>query len=176
MRLVVGYLATPSGEDGLALGIQLARTLGAQLDICIVLPPDRMLPGMVPTGGYEEILTEQAQQWLAAAASVPDGIEATSHISVTTTVSSASTPSRTPSARWRSRNPAEFPVTSTITDGPTVEDAVNKLDWYDGDLIMVGSSRLAQPRRLFLGSTAANMLRVLQVPMVVVPKEDAGGD
>jgi nucleotide-binding universal stress UspA family protein len=41
-----------------------------------------MLPGMVPAGGYEEILTEQAQQWLAAAgASVPDGIEATSHIS-----------------------------------------------------------------------------------------------
>ncbi len=67
MRLVVGYLATPSGEDGLALGIQLARTLGAQLDLCIVLPPDRTLPGMVPTGGYEEILTEQAQQWLAQA-------------------------------------------------------------------------------------------------------------
>ena len=82
MRLVVGYLATPSGEDCLALGIQLARTLGAQLDICIVLPPDRMVPGMVPTGGYVEILTEQAQQWLAAAvASVPDGIEATPHIS-----------------------------------------------------------------------------------------------
>ena len=82
MRLVVGYLATPSGEDGLALGVQLARTLGAQLDICFVLPPDRMVPGMVPTGGYEEILTEQAQQWLAAAgASVPDGIEAATHIS-----------------------------------------------------------------------------------------------
>ncbi len=27
MRLVVGYLATPSGDDGLALGIRLARTL-----------------------------------------------------------------------------------------------------------------------------------------------------
>ena len=73
----------------------------------------------------------------------------------------------------RSALPADFPVTSTITDGPTVEAAINKLDWYDGDLIMVGSSRLAQPRRLFLGSTAAKMLHVVQVPMVVVPKEDA---
>jgi nucleotide-binding universal stress UspA family protein len=34
----------------------------------------------------------------------------------------------------------------------------------------VGSSRLAQPRRLFLGSTAAKILRELPVPMVVVPR------
>ena len=68
--------------------------------------------------------------------------------------------------------PEGFPVTSTIVDGPTVEAAVNKLEWHDGDLIMVGSSRLGAPRRLFLGSTAAKMLRVLQVPMVVVPKEE----
>ncbi|MGV7903974.1 universal stress protein, partial [Mycobacterium kansasii] len=54
--------------------------------------------------------------------------------------------------------------------GDTVEDAVNGLDWHPGDLIMVGSSRLAAPRRLFLGSTAAKMLRVLDVPMVVVPR------
>jgi nucleotide-binding universal stress UspA family protein len=67
--------------------------------------------------------------------------------------------------------PDGFPVTATITDGPTVEAAVNKLEWYDGDLIMVGSSRLGAPRRLFLGSTAAKMLRVLEVPMVVVPRE-----
>ena len=44
--------------------------------------------------------------------------------------------------------------------------------WQDGDLVMVGSSRLAQPRKLFLGSTAAKMLRVLPVPMVVVPKHE----
>lgn len=55
-----------------------------------------------------------------------------------------------------------------------MEAAVNKLDWHEGDIIMVGSSRLAQPRRLFLGSTAAKMLRVLQVPMVVIPKEEGG--
>ncbi len=36
---------------------------------------------------------------------------------------------------------------------------------------MVGSSRLSAPKRLFLGSTAAKMLRVLDVPMVVVPRD-----
>ena len=65
--------------------------------------------------------------------------------------------------------PEGFPVSATIVDGHTVEDAVSKLDWQDGDIIMVGSSRLSAPRRLFLGSTAAKMLRVLDVPMVVVP-------
>jgi nucleotide-binding universal stress UspA family protein len=73
--------------------------------------------------------------------------------------------------------PAAIPVTSTIVDGATVEDAVSKLDWRDGDLIMVGSSRLSAPKRLFLGSTAAKMLRVLDVPMMVVPRDQLdGGD
>ena len=61
-------------------------------------------------------------------------------------------------------------VDSVVVLGDTVEDAVNGLEWHPGDLIMVGSSRLAAPRRLFLGSTAAKMLRVLDVPMVVVPR------
>lgn len=89
------------------------------------------------------------------------------------------------SARERARNhaqdtldvaraalPAEFPIEVIIADGSTVESAVRQLDWQDGDLVMVGSSRLAQPRKLFLGSTAAKMLRVLPVPMVVVPKHE----
>jgi nucleotide-binding universal stress UspA family protein len=70
--------------------------------------------------------------------------------------------------------PEAIPVTSTIVDGPTFEDAVDKLDWRDGDLIMVGSSRLSAPKRLFLGSTAAKMLRVLDVPMMVVPRDQLG--
>ena len=57
-----------------------------------------------------------------------------------------------------------------------MEAAVDKLEWHDGDLIMVGSSRLAQRRRIFLGSTAAKMLRVLQIPIVVVPRDDASID
>ena len=38
MKLVVGYLATPGGADAVALGARLARTLGAELELCIVLP------------------------------------------------------------------------------------------------------------------------------------------
>jgi nucleotide-binding universal stress UspA family protein len=70
----------------------------------------------------------------------------------------------------RASLPADVDVTSVVAEGATVEDAVNQLDWHDGDVILVGSSRLAQPRRLFLGSTAARMLRVLRVPVIVVPR------
>lgn len=54
--------------------------------------------------------------------------------------------------------------------GDSVEDAVARLAWLPGEIVLVGSSRLAQPKRLFLGSTAAKMLHELPVPMVVVPR------
>lgn len=61
---------------------------------------------------------------------------------------------------------------ATVEEAPgdTVEDAVAHLSWLPGEVILVGSSRLAQPRRLFLGSTAAKMLHELPVPMIVVPR------
>lgn len=287
MKLVVGYLATPGGADALALAVRLARTLGAELGVSIILPPDRAVPSLVTVGGYDELLAEQAEHWLAEArASIPPDITAGTHVSfddsyadglikeaariqadlivvggsggglagsyslgsvvnellhsspvpvavaprgtressidsvreVTCAIGeregadllldtavrfsqAAGTPLRLVSlvsldpmfgtlrgdddavherARAhaqqtldtaKSRLPEGFPVDSTIVDGRTVEDAVSKLQWQDGDLIMVGSSRLSAPKRLFLGSTAAKMLRVLEVPMMVVPRD-----
>ena len=63
-----------------------------------------------------------------------------------------------------------------VDRGDSIENAVAHLDWEEGELALVGSSRLAQPRRLFLGSTAAKMLRELPVPMVVVPRTHHEGD
>ncbi|MGV0642747.1 universal stress protein [Mycolicibacterium sp. XJ2546] len=287
MRIVVGYLATPGGADAVALGVRLARTLGAELDLCLVLPTDRVPPSYAPVGGYREHLTDHAEEWLAAArASVPDDVGVASRVAfddsstdalikeaarvqadlivvggaggglgasyslgsvvngllhsapvpvavaprgtrhssaervreVTCAIGeragadlllenavrfsrAADAPLRLvslvaldpvlgvlrrddPAVRERAlaharhthetaklRLPEGFPVTSTIVEGRSVEEAVGKLDWRDGDLIMVGSSRLGAPRRLFLGSTAAKMLRVLDVPMMVVPRD-----
>ncbi|MGV7507526.1 universal stress protein, partial [Mycobacterium kansasii] len=39
-RIAVAYLATPGGDDALAVGAQIARSLGAHLDLCMVLPLD----------------------------------------------------------------------------------------------------------------------------------------
>jgi len=57
-----------------------------------------------------------------------------------------------------------------VARGESIEDAVQSLSWEPGELAIVGSSRLAQHRRLFLGSTAAKILHELPVPMVVVPR------
>ncbi|GAA4398485.1 universal stress protein [Tsukamurella soli] len=287
MRLLVGYLATDSGADGVALGIRLARTLGASLDIATVVPPG-------DAAGYDDVVATAAQEWLTeAAATVPDDIATATHVvvdesfalglidlaerldveaivvgaardgllgrhsigSVTTELLHSSpvplalaprgarlattarirqvtcaigtrsgagllldTAVRAARATMRGEDgeadpvplrlvslialdplpvslpdadevrynrarahtqallaaaeaalPAGFPVTTEVGEGPTIEDAAAGIDWQDGDLIMVGSSRLAMYRRLFLSTTAAKMLRVLQIPMVVVP-------
>jgi nucleotide-binding universal stress UspA family protein len=290
MKLVVGFLATPGGADAVALGVRLARTLGAQLELCLVLPPDRAETARLSVGTFDSLLAEQAQKWLKEAV-IPADVVARSHVSfaesfadgllreiarleadaivvggaggglagplslgsvvnellhsspvpvavaprgtrhsdvervreVTCAIGerqgadlllrtavrfskAAGTPLRLASlvaldpmfGRLRGDAdavrdralahaqhtldiakdalPETISVTSTVVDGATVEDAVSKLDWRDGDLIMVGSSRLSAPRRLFLGSTAAKMLRVLDVPMMVVPRDQIDGD
>jgi nucleotide-binding universal stress UspA family protein len=81
MKLVVGYLATPGGADAMALGARLARTLDADVEACIILPPERMVPSRTGTQDYESKLTEQAEKWLAEArSSVPDDVTADSHV------------------------------------------------------------------------------------------------
>lgn len=65
---------------------------------------------------------------------------------------------------------AELDAEVVIARGESIEDAVSHLSWEPGEIAVVGSSRLAQPRRLFLGSTAAKMLHELPVPMIVVPR------
>ena len=56
-----------------------------------------------------------------------------------------------------------------VAEGRSIEEAVDDLDWEDGEVLVIGSSRLAQARSIFLGSTANRILRALPVPMLVVP-------
>ncbi|MEC5199005.1 nucleotide-binding universal stress UspA family protein [Arthrobacter sp. PL16] len=58
-----------------------------------------------------------------------------------------------------------------VAHGRTIEQAIDDIEWDPGELVIVGSSRLAQHRQIFLGATANKMLRALPVPMVVVPRD-----
>ncbi|MCA1307634.1 universal stress protein [Microbacterium sp. 2216-1] len=78
-------------------------------------------------------------------------------------------------AQAREALPAGVEATVERATGDSVEDAVAHLPWEPGEIVLVGSSRLAQPRRLFLGSTAAKMLHELPVPMIVVPRTRGTG-
>jgi nucleotide-binding universal stress UspA family protein len=61
-------------------------------------------------------------------------------------------------------------VSVETAHGSSIEEAVEAMAWDEGEVLLVGSSRLAQHMRLFLGSTANKILRTLTIPMVVVPR------
>lgn len=67
--------------------------------------------------------------------------------------------------------PDTSPVTSVVGRGRSLEEAVQTLQFEPSEVVLVGSSRLAGPRQLFIGASARKMLRALPVPMVVVPRE-----
>jgi nucleotide-binding universal stress UspA family protein len=73
-------------------------------------------------------------------------------------------------ARATAALPAECPVTSVVGHGDSLEDAVQGLDFEDSEIVMIGSSRMAQPKRLFLGHSASKIMRALPVPMIVWPR------
>ncbi|GAA2050885.1 universal stress protein [Williamsia deligens] len=283
-HVVVGYLATPSGADGVELGVSLAQALGAVLDlVCVVREeePDGT-PGRAP---YQQLLVERAHRWLADGerivagrvpvathapvaesftgglldtatslgatmivvggtrdgiigrhslgsissellhcASLPVALAPRGHADrsdarlATVTVAvpavrrgddplpvatdlarraglamrlvclvssddhtdidaEASARTRTrqiaaaqaalDDARARLGTGAE--IDALVGDGDTLEAAVASLRFGDSDLLVVGSSRLGPPSRVFLGSTASRILRSTTAPILVVP-------
>ncbi|HET8878667.1 MAG TPA: universal stress protein [Arthrobacter sp.] len=69
------------------------------------------------------------------------------------------------------RLPEGHHVSVEVAHGRSIEEAIDDLDWDDAEILIVGSSRLAEKNKLFLGSTANKVLRALPVPMVVVPRD-----
>lgn len=283
MRYIVGYTDTPAGKDALALGVRLARSRGARLEIVMVLASgDR--PTLVPAApSYDRHLRELAEGWLAKARSrVPEDVEAETHIvyaeslaeglldaskrlrgsmivvggasdglrhrytigavprallhsavvpvalaprgvrklettgitRVTCAIGTRPGADRLLDAAVAAASLAGVPLrllslvavdlpanaseeasaaaeehATTVLDyakshlpdgvdadvviatGSRVEDAVASVAWDPEEVVLVGSSRLAASGHLFLGTTAAKMLRELPVPMIVVPRE-----
>ena len=286
MHLTVGYLATPTGDDGVALASALATTFGATVDVVLVVR-EELPDGHPGRQEYQRMLLARGQQWVAraVAALARDGVEATPSVVVGESFAQtlidaavekssdlivvggardgffgrhtigpvtgallhssplpvalaprgyAEDPDETFAAvtaavptRPGDDNPLPFAITlagaaglrirmlslvsaenlaeagsarevrqlqvaaaeenqavaaralpdapeieSLVADGMTLESALKKLKWDDGDLLVVGSSRFAAPRRIFLGSTAARILAGVDVPVIVVPREE----
>ncbi|RPA65198.1 universal stress protein [Gordonia oryzae] len=282
-RLTVGYLATPSGDDGIALAVAIARKTGAAIDlVCVVHPvPYDGHPGVEQ---YQARLENQASAWLAAgAARIPDDIETRTVVVVdesftdgliglaqqadaemivvggtgdglisrhtlgtvsTELLHSAPLPVALAPRGYADRtevaldmitvavpvkpttsNPLPFSLTFAeqahldlrlvslvslespfdddvsrsararrvevvrdllektratvnsdldievlVADGPTLDEALDNLRWDDNDLVAVGSGHLGAENRVFLGSTAARILRWTTAPVLVVPR------
>ncbi|QCO99509.1 universal stress protein [Arthrobacter sp. 24S4-2] len=69
------------------------------------------------------------------------------------------------------RLPEGHKVSVEVAHGRIIEECIDDLEWDDGEILIVGSSRLAEKYKLFIGSTANKVLRALPVPMVVIPRD-----
>ncbi|MGZ5396268.1 MAG: universal stress protein [Mycobacterium sp.] len=286
MHLTVGYLATSTGDDGVALASALAKTFDADVDVVLVVRQE--LPDGHPgRAEYQQLLIERGEEWISRAIDrlTANAVSASSNVLVGESFAEslvgfaeqkdsdlivvggardgffgghtigpvtgallhsspipvalaprgyADDPDETFAAvtaavptRPGDDNPLPFAITLTsaaslairmlslvsaenlaeadnarkvrqlqrvaaeenllvaaralpdapeieslVAEGMTLESALKKLRWDDGDLLVVGSSRFAAPRRIFLGSTAARILAGVDVPVIVVPKAD----
>src|SRR6478672_12374862 len=82
MRYVVGYSANARGHDAVNLAVSLALGRGASLDLVLVVPEVQQSGhALAPKAGFENLLNEQAQEWLdQALALVPSSVPAQAHI------------------------------------------------------------------------------------------------
>jgi nucleotide-binding universal stress UspA family protein len=79
---VVAYSGDRRSRDAVRLGAALARDVGAELEIVLVLRADDPYQQVYPpVGDISPVLRRQAHQWLReAAALVPEGITARTHV------------------------------------------------------------------------------------------------
>ena len=68
MHLTVGYLATPTGDDGVALARALAKTIGAEVDVVLVVR-EELPDGHPGRAEYQKLLINKGEQWIAEAVS-----------------------------------------------------------------------------------------------------------
>ena len=285
MHLTVGYLATPTGDDGVALASALAKTFDAEVDVVLVVR-EELPDGHPGRAEYQQLLVNRGKEWVSRATGAlgDRGVNATSTVLVgesfaeslinfaeqknsdliviggardgifgghvigsvtgallhcspipvalaprgyhddapdTLTAVTAAVPTRP-----GDDNPLPFALTlasaaglpirmvslvsaenlaeagsakevrqiqvaaaeenlvlaaralpdapeieSLVADGLTLESALKKLNWQDSDVLVVGSSRFAAPRRIFLGSTAARILAGTDAPVIVIPRD-----
>ena len=64
---------------------------------------------------------------------------------------------------------SDVDVTTSIGSGSGWAGAVDSLKWKKGDLMVLGSNPMSPLERVFLGSTATELLPHLSVPMMVYP-------
>ena len=83
MHLTVGYLATPTGDDGVALASAFAKTFDADVDVVLVVR-EEMPDGHPGRAGYQKLLVKRGEEWISRAiAALKDrGVNANSTVLV----------------------------------------------------------------------------------------------
>ena len=61
-------------------------------------------------------------------------------------------------------------IETVVATGRDWAEALGRLDWHDGDVLVVGSSPSGLLSRVFIGTNATRIVRHSPVPAVVVPR------
>jgi nucleotide-binding universal stress UspA family protein len=64
----------------------------------------------------------------------------------------------------------DLAVEAGVVSGRDWEDALDALGWEEGEVLVVGSSRLGPVARVFLGSNSTKIIRSSPVPVLVIPR------
>ena len=75
--------------------------------------------------------------------------------------------------RGRGPGPRATAVETVVGRGASWAEALDDLDWGEGDVLVVGSSELGPVAQVFLGSRATKILRHSPVPVFVIPRSRA---
>jgi nucleotide-binding universal stress UspA family protein len=140
-RVTCAFSGSTRSRSALDAAVQLSRRHDVPLRLTTLVVRDRqMYPSQV---GYDaERLVEE--QWRAQA------LEAQQEVLATL--------------------PDDLAVEAGIVDGRDWEHALDSLPWEDGEVLVIGSSRLGPVARVFLGSNATKILRSSPVPVLVIPR------
>jgi nucleotide-binding universal stress UspA family protein len=150
-RVTCAFSGSTQSRSAFDAAVQLSRRHGVPLRLTTFVVRDRqMYPSQV---GYDaERLV--AEQWRAQAAEAQEKALATLADDVA--------------------------VEAGIVEGRDWEDALDSLLWEEGEVLVVGSSRLGPVARVFLGSNSTKIIRSSPVPVLVIPRradvhlEDSG--
>ena len=140
-RITCAFSGSTQSRSAFDAAVQLSRQHAVPLRLITFVVHDRqMYPSQV---GYDaERLV--AEQWRAQALEAQEKALATL--------------------------PDDVAVEAGVVSGRDWEDALDALPWEEGEVLVVGSSRLGPVARVFLGSSSTKIVRSSPVPVVVIPR------
>jgi nucleotide-binding universal stress UspA family protein len=196
-RLIVGGSSASGGAGHVSLGSATSRLLHSSPIPVALAPrgfrsrPDARVQRVTAAYGG----SEGADDLVVAAAAVAGGVGASlrlgsfavrSHPPYTSGI--GSDPEEAIIEEWvQEIRAAAHAVLEEIGDLPTAptgvevvigrgeswEEALEDIEWEDGDVLVVGSSSIGPVARVFIGSRASRIVRHSPVPVVVVPRAAA---
>ncbi|WP_326544297.1 universal stress protein [Pseudorhodoferax sp.] len=143
-RVTVAYAGAASSERSVLEALGFAARMGVPLRLASFAVRDR---SMFPTAGMGSSEEEVISRWRDEAAQSLERVRALL-VSAGTTLQ----------------------LETAVSAAASWDAAMSGIDWFNEELLVLGSSKLGIIKRVFLGSTAHRILRASPVPVMALPR------